>query len=131
LAKKKVDLVVICREWQKILRLEDWEIHISTCKYHELTDTDRFAEVVYSIPKKRAIIRILDPDDWDPQDPDFDTTVADPVRKVEFSVIHELIHLHFAPIGEAAEENIHTVHAREQAINMMTSALVNLKYSKQ
>jgi hypothetical protein len=128
MTKVKIDLMKLCREWQDSLRLRDWDITISTVRYYQLADYDRLAEIVYSLPKKKAVISILDPDDWNPDDPDFDENRQDMPERIEESIVHELLHLHMAPIKEGRSDYDPAV---EQAVNCLASAFVKIKNRKE
>lgn len=39
----------LCRKWQKIRRLEDWEIHTELFSAREFEECDRQGEVVYDM----------------------------------------------------------------------------------
>lgn len=102
-------------EWQKILRLQDWDIKIDICRGRNFK-TDGQAEVSWTNEKKMAIIHLLDPIDYDndyfPQDH-------------EISLVHELLHLHMA--GFVAEDGTVEDMAQEQVADALSKALVGLK----
>jgi len=101
-------------KWQKILRLQDWEIKVCICRGRDLS-LDGQAEVHWRMEKKAAIVNLLDPVDYDnkrfPQDH-------------ETGLVHELLHLHMA--GFAAENGTPEDIAQEQAIHALSTAFVRL-----
>lgn len=100
-----------CSEWQKRLRLQDWIVKARMCRAHELP-VSSMAHVHYVVEKKMASIRIVDPVDYPP-----DSMVP---YDMENSLVHELLHLHFAPLT-GDESSV----VEEQAIECITSALLN------
>jgi len=103
-----------CQEWQKILRLQDWEIVIKIKRAREL-QSDCQAEVQWKNTKKIAIIHLVDPVDYQndhfPQDH-------------EVSLVHELLHLHMSMFDQEPDTPEGT--AQEQAIHAISTALVEL-----
>lgn len=105
-----------CAEWQKRLRLQDWIVKIRLCRAHELP-IGSLAHVHYTVEKKMASIRITDPVDYPP-----DSMVP---YDMENSLVHELLHLHLAPItGDKASIE------EEQAIECITSGLLGVHRSQ-
>lgn len=90
-------------KWQKRLRLQDWEISIRWAFDKEISEA---AEIGYSLNTKEAEIKI---------------TKTDDKEFIEFNVIHELVHLHFAPNSKHND----THFLEEQAINAISKALQN------
>ena len=82
---KPNELQSLCRKWQKILRLQDWDIQIKYVRHWELEDNCQ-GNVIYKTARNEAVIKILVesdyPDDYEgfPQDQ-------------ECTLVHELIHL--------------------------------------
>lgn len=105
--------------WQKVLRLQDWDIQIEIARMPQFTSPDRAAEIHIHYTHKRAFIRILDPEDysynmvpWDPQD-------------MEMSLVHELMHIYFYP----AQDHM-TYHELEQAVHSLATAFVGMERGK-
>lgn len=114
--KKKSKKLI--KKWQKRLFLQDWEIQILHAEPHELYQNSRLAEVEYSTAAKEATIRICHPN----------PTVSETINQdVEFSIVHELLHLHFVAAQKFIEPDTaeHVMH--EIAINQVSKALVNLR----
>lgn len=87
----------LCRKWQKILRLEDWEIHTELFSAREFDEDDRQGEIVYDISTGQAIIHLLD------VDASLDTPFPYDLEKV---LVHELLHLHFAIFEPEKEDHL-------------------------
>ena len=100
-----------CEKWQKILRLRDWDVKIQLARGFKLTDKQ--GDVEWSKSQKTAAIRILEPVDYSPD-------LLTP-QDAEQCVVHELLHLHFAPVDkfEGVEDML-----LEQAIDSIAWALV-------
>lgn len=106
-----------CREWQKILRLQDWDVKVSIQRERDIQLNYVQGECSWKIKSKRAIITLLDPLDYPPD--------AMCPQNHEMTLIHELLHLHFAPFS--AEDKTPEDIAQEQAINALSRALLMLK----
>lgn len=102
--------------WQKRLRLSDWIIKIDIARQKEFSASDRIGEIAYNVYTKTAHIKILDPvdyDDWDKQD-------------MERTLVHELVHLHFAEICyHFGKDNEFYNVFEEQAIEGITNAIIS------
>lgn len=107
-----------CSEWQKILRLQDWDVRVSVERASDMKLKHVNGECEWVLQTKQAHIRILDPIDY-PQDTGWP-------QDMEQVLIHELLHLHFAPF-DAFENNTHEHTSMEQAIDMIAGALLSLK----
>jgi hypothetical protein len=103
------------KEWQKRLRLQDWIITASIKRARDLKD-DSQACVSWVLTKKMATIGIMDSIDYPP-----DSMVS---QDMEISLVHELLHLHFAPISDMDDESIFQI-AEEQAIESISYGLVD------
>jgi len=106
----------LCRQWQKLLRLQDWDVRISWARGHGIdlaTQTEGLCEWVAR--RKEAKIKVLDPVDWE----SMDTCDAEQI------LVHELLHLRF--YGFAAKDDTPEDVAQEQAIHALSMALVMLK----
>ncbi len=105
-----------CREWQKILRLQDWDVTAVIRRGREMKLEDAQAEVSWKSENKTAIVRLLDPLDY--QNDIYE-------QDHERSLVHELLHLHMVMF--ATETGTLEDLAQEQAINAMATAFVGLK----
>lgn len=113
----------LSKKWQRRLRLLDWKV---TTKLVRKDKFDKVGEVFgYNagtslafcdkfLEGKEAKIWILHPDDAQ--------EIETPERlDIENTVVHELLHLHFAPFANGEKENS-LLH--EQAIEAITEALL-------
>ena len=99
-------------EWQKRLRLQDWIIKVKLVRERDMNLDGVQGEVFWVIEKKMATIRILDPIDYPPDE-------MEP-QDMENILVHELLHLHFAPLRYDGFSEI----AEEQAIESITSGII-------
>lgn len=106
-----------CAEWQRILRLQDWDVIVSIDRASNLI-SDCQGQCEWTLPTKQARIRILDPVDFPPE--------SRWPQDMEQTLVHELLHLHFAPFDRFERESLEHV-TMEQAIDLIAGALVNLK----
>lgn len=114
------DLVELCKEWQKRLRLQDWEVQISFKRKFDMALAEALGDITYQRESRRAVINILDPLDYDPAH-------LFPID-IEHTVVHELLHIPIsAYIAVEFECDGPESLAQEQAINSITTALVNAK----
>lgn len=109
-------------EWQRILRLEDWIIEARIVREREM-GRPGLAHVYWTLGKKMATISILDPVDY-PED------CMAPLD-MEDSLVHELLHLHFAPISDhfSKDDPIYNTF-EEQAIESIASGLISAARGK-
>lgn len=106
----------LCHEWQKTLRLQDWDIVVRVCTHWGMS-TNCQGEVDWVVEKKKAIVRLLDPAHCQPNK-------AFP-QDLEKTLVHELLHLHFA--SYAADDGTAEDIAQEQTIDILACAMVQLK----
>lgn len=106
-------------EWQGTLRLQDWDVEAAFRRAYDLTRVDVAGECRWVLSNKTAVIRILDPCDFDPD-------ICRP-QDVERTLVHELLHLHFAPFTPIGQET----YEHEQAIEAIAKALVAAKRGRQ
>jgi hypothetical protein len=104
--------------WRQRLNLEDWDVsvvvtHPSDLKPHTLGNIHWDAE------KKTAVIRVLDPSDYKMP---FDEILKD----IEFTVVHELIHLELQPVLAPLQRNDANRREEEHTVNHMAEALLKL-----
>ena len=111
----------LCAFWQKILRLQDWNVTVGYVRGGQMTCPTAVAENGYDLGHKSSCIKILHP---------HDNTIGD--SDVENSLVHELLHLHITPailrgcdgdvsVGDKASD------AEESAIVLIAEALVKLR----
>jgi hypothetical protein len=104
--------------WRQRLNLEDWSIsvvvsHPSDLKPHTL------GNIHWDTDKKTAIIRVLDPSDYK-------MSFDDVLKDIEFTVVHELIHLELSPVLSPLQRNDANRREEEHAVNHMAEALLQL-----
>jgi hypothetical protein len=101
--------------WQHRLTLEDWKISILAVHPSDLRP-HTLGNVHWDKEQKTAAIRVLDASDY--QMP-FRATLND----LEFTIVHELIHLELAslPRSEASRSD------EEHAVNRLAEALIKLE----
>jgi hypothetical protein len=100
--------------WQRRLNLQDWKISVVMSHPTDLRQRT-LGNIHWDANRKTAVIRVLDASDY--QMP-FEATMKD----MEFTVVHELIHLELAslPRSEASRSE------EEYAINHLAGALLQL-----
>lgn len=106
-----------CLEWQRILKLQDWDVSIKVVPHREAEDA--WGNVHWNFQEKIADIKLLNPADQ-----------SGGMRPycMEETLVHELLHLHFAPFN--ANSGTPEQLAQEQAINAIAHALVKLKNAR-
>jgi hypothetical protein len=104
--------------WQKRLKLDEWNIAIMMVRKDALKP-DTLGGIRWDKKKLTATLWTLDPADYNMSEED--------MRKdLEFTVVHELIHLELAslPKSEASRRT------EERAVNQLAEALLALERSK-
>ena len=97
----------LCVKWQKRLGLSDWDIKIEVVHSDALQGDQ--AAVLTTATLRRATVRI-----------------ADVNTEIEQSIIHELLHIHFALIDERFTKLENLIY--EQAIEAIAWGLYNTEY---
>ncbi len=109
----------LCAEWKRTLRLEDWDIAVRIARGNGLDlSAGNQGCCSWTLSRREATVKLMAPVDYDkdcifPQD-------------MEATLVHELLHLHFAPFA-AKEDGSPEDVAQEQAIHALSLALVALK----
>ena len=103
---------IICKDWQKVLRLQDWDISISVVRGKDMDFPDSYGLNSFDGLHKNSRIQIIDPLDLD-EDVEF-----------EENIVHELLHLHMA---DWLKDDGLTPPECEIAINILAQTLVGLK----
>jgi hypothetical protein len=104
--------------WQKRLNLEAWNISIVVSRAGDLKPKT-VGNIKWDRDKKTAVIRILDPADYH--------MAFEPMLKdIEFTVVHELIHLEMSPVLSDLQRTEANRREEEFAVNHMTDALLKL-----
>lgn len=103
----------VCRLWQEILRLQDWDVEVKVVRHFDLPE-DCSGDMGPFSRKKHARMRLLDPRDYNPR--------WKPDMEPEVTIVHELLHLHFQPLVNRRKKRQRL--AEEQAVHPISCALV-------
>lgn len=104
--------------WQKRLNLQDWNISLLVSRATELKPKT-LGNIHWDADKKTAVIRVLDPADYKLAFPEM-------LQDLEFTVVHELIHLELSPVLSPLQRNDANRREEEHAVNHMADALLKL-----
>jgi hypothetical protein len=104
--------------WQKRLNLEDWNITLAVARSTELKPKT-LGNIHWDSDKKTAVIHVLDPADYTLP---FEAMLKD----MEFTVVHELIHLELSPVLAPLQRTDENRRDEEYAVNHMAQALLDL-----
>jgi hypothetical protein len=108
--------------WQKRLKLESWNITVAVARAGELKPKT-LGNIHWDLDKKTALIHVLDPADYTLP---FDAMLQD----MEFTVVHELIHLELSPVLSPLQRSDENRRDEEHAVNYMAQALLDLDRGK-
>jgi hypothetical protein len=114
----QAELESLLSEWQRRLRLQDWTVRIKCVRVHEMSLAGTDGTCTWQLETKRAIVEIIDPIDYPPSRFGYD-------QDIEKTIVHELLHLHFAPFATPDGGPFDT--AQEQAIDLIAGALVDAR----
>jgi len=100
--------------WQQRLSLQDWKISIVMAHQNELKPKT-LGNIHWESDRKTAVIRVLDSSDYK-------MPFREMLDDMEFTVVHELIHLELSslPRSDASRRE------EEHAVNQITDALLKL-----
>ncbi len=101
--------------WQHRLQLEGWNISILMSRAADLRP-GTLGNIHWDADKKTAMIRVLDVSDYTMPYPNA-------LKDMEFTIVHELIHLEFASLPVSDENR----SGEEYAINHLADALLQSK----
>jgi hypothetical protein len=104
--------------WQKRLNLQDWNISLLVVRSNELKPKT-LGNIHWDTEKKTAVIRVLDP-------ADYKLPFSEMLQDLEFTVVHELIHLELSPVLSPLQRNDANRREEEHAVNHMADALLKL-----
>jgi hypothetical protein len=104
--------------WQKRLNLHDWNISLLVSRATELKPKT-LGNIHWDTEKKTAVIRVLDP-------ADYKLPFSEMLQDLEFTVVHELIHLELSPVLSPLQRNDANRREEEHAVNHMAEALLKL-----
>ena len=113
------ELANLCSEWQDKLRLSHWDIAVRIARTHEMHSANCQGSSQISLPMERALISILDADDYPPS----------PFKQnMEVSLVHELLHIPILYFSNPEENSLECIH-QEAFIENMARLLVKLSKS--
>jgi hypothetical protein len=109
--------------WQKRLRLEDWKISLIVSHPSDLR-RGTLGNIHWDADQKTAKIRVLSASDYN-------GSLSDALKDMEFTVVHELIHLELSPVTRSEESrSAESRTAEEDAVNRMADTLLELDHKK-
>lgn len=104
--------------WQDVLRLRDWIIKARIVRRWEIRD-GCVGQADWQLESKMASIKILDSVDYEP-------IFMIPIDQ-EHCLVHELLHLHFAPFTHLIPKDSIEYAFMELAIDTLSDSLVKIK----
>jgi hypothetical protein len=104
--------------WQKRLNLQAWDLSVVATRANELKPKT-VGNIHWDREKKTAVIRVLDP-------ADYHLPFDEMLRDIEFTVVHELIHLEMVPVLSDLQRTEENRREEEHAVNHMAEALLKL-----
>ncbi len=102
--------------WQKRLKLQDWNITVAMARANELKPRT-LGNIHWDSDKKAAIIHVLDP-------ADYHMPFREMLDDMEFTVVHELIHLKLAPLLSNVPRSEASRRDEEHTVNSIADALL-------
>jgi hypothetical protein len=108
--------------WQKRLNLQEWDLSLVASRASELKPKT-VGNIHWDREKKTAVIRILDP-------ADYHMPFDEMLRDIEFTVVHELIHLEMVPVLSDLQRTEENRREEEHAVNHMAEALLKLDHAR-
>jgi hypothetical protein len=108
--------------WQNRLNLQDWNISVQMSDLSDLKPKT-LGNIHWDLDKKTAVIRVLNPAGYKLP---FQAMLQD----MEFTVVHELIHLDMAPVLSDLQRSDANRREEEHAVNHVADALLKLDRGK-
>lgn len=108
--------------WQKRLNLQAWAVSVVISRDSELKPKT-LGNIHWDRQKKTAVIRVLDP-------ADYRLPLEAMLRDIEFTLVHELIHLEMVPILSDLQRSSANRRDEEYAVNHLADALLKLDRAK-
>lgn len=108
--------------WQGVLRLMDWNVKVVLKRSHEMKHPHALGMNSWDMNRKASVITMCSPEDLAAHNEAFDGEEND----YDVTLVHELLHLHFAPFWPTNEDAGVDELPMEQAINLLSYALVAL-----
>ena len=108
-----------CAEWQERLKLQHWLVKARICRRDDMGLEDSCGTCAWTLSRAEALLKLLDPIDY-PEDGIVD-------QDHEVTLVHELLHIHFAPFASDLKPDSLEHIAMERAIDVMSKTMVELK----
>jgi hypothetical protein len=102
--------------WRKRLKLEDWNIKIILARSNDLRPKT-VGNIHWDSETKEATIRVLDP-------ADYQLTRDAMLKDMEFTVVHELIHLELTPLLSTVTRSEASRGKEEHTVNALADAIL-------
>lgn len=106
------------RYWQKILGLDDWKVESYIVRAYELKP-ETLGNLRWNSVTRQATLRVLSPVDYD--NPQVDIS-----EDMEYTVLHELLHLQLCLLPKPPNKK----EEEEQAVNRLADGYMILKYGQ-
>lgn len=106
-------------EWQKTLRLQDWDIDVSFKRHFEMCEENVLGQCVSTPSVRKSTIHVLVPEDADTPQSDYN---------LEETLVHEILHVHFSEWENLFTKGDAMPVSSEAGIDAISHALVALKY---
>ena len=113
----QTELEALARKWQQRLRLQDWTFDLRLCRFYDV-DRDQLGECRAVLRKQMAIIKVLDPADYDPSL----MGAYDPER----TLVYELLHCRLLGIGPDYDDGSVSALMEEHAVHALATLLVEM-----
>lgn len=101
--------------WQKRLHLEDWKVEARIVRTSDLRP-DTLGNLKWNSVNHTATIKVLNPTDYDMQAPDV-------VEDIEYTVVHELVHLQLSVLPR----DLNKKDVEETVVNKISDALMMME----
>ncbi len=116
-------LKATCREWQRVLRLQDWDVHVRFASLKEMlkgsgaSTISGLTDIRWGL--KTAVVQVVREEDWDRDE-------AEPYD-AELILLHELLHVHLWAWEPPNNENNTEYICLEQGIELIAKTLLEFK----
>ena len=110
-----------CRWWQRVLRLQDWDVSVRIVSSAAMKTLDRVGQITEFAAKKLACIDLLNAADY-ASGADF----CSPEQDHEKTLVHELLHLHTLD-WPGKDDTGGATNAEEVCVDTLARALVEMK----
>jgi len=106
--------------WQKRLQLQEWTISLVISHPSDLRQ-GTLGNIRWDADKKTARIRVLSVSDYK------GSSLSTALQDMEFTIVHELIHLEFSPVTRSEQNrSAESRSAEEEAVNRLANTLLGL-----